>query len=71
MDIPNPLHPCHIPHIPHTVMRMINHNINCDIWGGWVGVYAQGGLACLAQARQDRPGKGELDLTNIEMSTRP
>jgi hypothetical protein len=26
---------------------------------------AQGGLARLAQARQDRPGKGELDLTNI------
>lgn len=24
---------------------------------------AQGGLACLAQARQNRPGIGELDLT--------
>ena len=32
-----------------------------------MGRYAQGGLARLAQARQDRPGKGELDLTNIEM----
>ena len=29
--------------------------------------YAQGGLARLAQARQDRPGKGELDLTNIDL----
>ncbi len=28
-------------------------------------VDAQGGLACLAQARQNRPGIGELDLTNI------
>jgi hypothetical protein len=26
---------------------------------------AQGGLARLAQARQNRPGKGELDLTGI------
>lgn len=26
-------------------------------------VNAQGGQACLAQARQDRPGIGELDLT--------
>ena len=26
---------------------------------------AQGGLARLAQARQNRPGKGELDLTDI------
>ena len=26
---------------------------------------AQGGLACLAQARQNRPGIGELDLTNF------
>lgn len=26
---------------------------------------AQGGLARLAQARQNRPGTGELDLTNI------
>ncbi len=25
---------------------------------------AQGGLACLAQTRQNRPGIGELDLTN-------
>ena len=29
---------------------------------------AQGGLARLAQARQNRPGKGELDLTNIRLN---
>jgi len=33
--------------------------------GGRVGVNAQGGQACLAQARQDRPGIGELDLTEL------
>ncbi len=32
-------------------------------------VDAQGGLACLAQARQNRPGIGELDLTNIPIVT--
>lgn len=31
---------------------------------GW-GLNARGGQACLAQARQDRPGKGELDLTEL------
>jgi len=30
-----------------------------------LGVNAQGGQACLAQARQDRPGNGELDLTEL------
>jgi len=29
------------------------------------GLSAQGGQACLAQARQDRPGIGELDLTKL------
>ena len=32
-------------------------------WGRAGGVNARGGQACLAQARQDRPGFGELDLT--------
>jgi len=32
----------------------------------WTGrLNAQGGQACLAQARQDRPGIGELDLTEL------
>ena len=29
------------------------------------GAEAQGGLTCLAQARQNRPGNGELDLTDF------
>ena len=37
-----------------------------EFGGGREGV-AQSGLACLAQARQNRPGKGELDLTDIRM----
>jgi hypothetical protein len=31
---------------------------------------ARGGLACLAQTRQNRPGIGELDLTNIFCNVR-
>ena len=37
--------------------------------GAGEGLSAQGGLARLAQARQYRPGKGELDLTNILLKT--
>ncbi len=39
--------------------------LNLGIWGGQVEANARGGQACLAQARQNRPGKGELDLTEL------
>ncbi len=45
-------------------LGIIIPNLNDEIWGGWEGANAQGGLARLAQARQNRPGKGELDLTD-------
>ena len=36
-----------------------------EVPAGRRGLNAQSGLARLAQARQNRPGKGELDLTGI------
>jgi hypothetical protein len=56
MDIASTVTASYLPHFPMNYSRKMGQ-------AGWGN--AQGGLARLAQARQNRPGKGELDLTNI------